>query len=104
MSETNNTPLPEPTLETLLLNLAAAALAHLGHEVLPGQKAELNLALAKHTIDTIELLRRKTEGNRTEAETRAFDELLYELRLQYVKAEQQPGSSGLIIDPSNPNR
>ncbi len=99
--------MPEPGLDSLLLSLAAAALAYLGHDIVPGaEKQAVNLPLAKQTIETIALLRTKTEGNRTEEETRMFDELLYELRLQYVKAEGAPPEtkSRLIIDPSNPDR
>lgn len=106
MTEQQQPQMPEPGLDSLLLSLAAAALAYLGHDVVPGQKTEVNLPLAKQTIETIAMLRTKTEGNRTEEETRMFDELLYELRLHYVKAEGAPPEpkSRLIIDPSNPDR
>lgn len=107
MTDEQPQPLSEPGLDSLLLSLAAAALAYMGHDVVPGQKTEVNLPLAKQTVDTIAMLRTKTEGNRTDAETKMFDELLYELRLQFVKAEEAAPSkprSGLIIDPSNPDR
>ncbi len=108
MTDTQNAQLPEPGLPSLLLSLASAALAYLGHEVIPGgQKPEVSLPAAKHVIDTIAMLERKTEGNRTEDETRLFEEVLYELRLQYVKAgggQAETPKSRLIIDPSNPDR
>jgi hypothetical protein len=81
-------PAEAPTLSSLVMTMAAAALAYLGHKVLPdSQPVEKNLPLAKQTIDTIEMLRAKTEGNRTPDETKLFDELLYQLRLAYVQAE-----------------
>ena len=41
---------------------------------------------ARHTIDTLEMLRDKTEGNLDEEETKLLDGLLYELRMRYVEA------------------
>jgi hypothetical protein len=83
------TPRPEPaSLNALVLSMAAATLAGLGKTVIPGDDTpEVNLPLAQQSIDTLAMLRVKTEGNRTEEETRLLDELLYELRLLYVKAE-----------------
>ena len=49
-------------------------------------KKEKNLDEAKYIIDTMEILKEKTEGNLTEAETGTLDNLLYELRLRYVRA------------------
>lgn len=86
--DNTQTPTETATLGSLCLNLAAAALAYLGHEVIPGaEKLEVNLPLAKHSIDTIEMLKAKTEGNRTDDESKLVDELLYQLRLEYVQAE-----------------
>ena len=44
----------------------------------PQQAAEL--------IDTLMLLREKTEGHRTAEESQALDELIYDLHLRYVNA------------------
>ena len=60
----------------------------MGAAELPGtEKVEINMPLAKLTIDTIDMLKAKTEGNRTADETSLFDDVLYQLRLSYVKAE-----------------
>jgi len=83
------------TFSSLVLSMAAAALAGLGRAVVPGaEKPEVNLPLARQSIDTLAMLKTKTEGNRTEEETRLLDELLTELKLLYVKTEsgQQPAS------------
>jgi Domain of unknown function (DUF1844) len=45
----------------------------------PQQAAEL--------IDTLILLRERTEGRRSPQETQALDELLYDLQLRYVRAK-----------------
>ncbi len=82
--------MPEASLSDLFLSLSAAALSYLGHEVLPGQKPPpVNLAYARHTISTLEMLRAKTEGNRTEEETRLLNDILYQLRLAFIRAEEE---------------
>jgi hypothetical protein len=81
-------PPEEVSLSTLVLSMAAAALAGLGKTVVPGtNQPEVNLPLARQTINTLAMLKLKTEGNRTEEETRLLEELLTELRLLYVKTE-----------------
>lgn len=86
MAEMN--PPEEVSLSTLVLSMAAAALAGLGKTVVPGtNQPEVNLPLARQTINTLAMLKLKTEGNRTEEETRLLEELLTELRLLYVKTE-----------------
>jgi len=70
----------------------------MGAAELPGtEKVEINMPLAKLTIDTIDMLKAKTEGNRTPDETSLFDDVLYQLRLSYVKAE-----SGSHPEPATP--
>lgn len=80
---------PEPAaFSSLTLSIAAAALTYMGHAVIPGtDKTEVNLPVAKQSIDTLAMLKIKTEGNRTPEESKLIDELLYELRLAYVQAE-----------------
>jgi|WetSurMetagenome_2_1015567.scaffolds.fasta_scaffold203983_2 hypothetical protein len=73
---------------SLVISIAAAALTYMGHAVVPGtDKTEVSLPIAKQSIDTLDMLRAKTEGNRTPEESKMIEELLYELRLAYVQAE-----------------
>jgi hypothetical protein len=93
--------LPEASLGGLVLSLSAAALAYLGEKVAPeGQNPDADLALARHTIGTLEMLKAKTEGNRTPEEDKLFDEMLYQLRMAYVQAEQK--RSGRPQDAKTP--
>ena len=86
------------TLSSHVFQLATAALVYMGAAKLPGtEKVEINMPLAKLTIDTIDMLKAKTEGNRTADETSLFDDVLYQLRLSYVKAE-----SGSHPEPATP--
>ncbi len=85
------TDLPPVDFTGLLLSLAGSALVHLGLEEDPvtGRAGETNLPLARHTIDTLELLETKTRGNLAPEETRLLARLLAELRLRFVEAGKQ---------------
>ena len=77
--------LPPPTLAVLLTTLATQALVALGQVAHPQTgKAEVRLDEAKHFIDTLEMLEKKTSGNRTPDETALLDNLVHELRLTFV--------------------
>lgn len=78
--------MPEINFITFLLSLNSSALVHLGQQPDPGSGATLkNLPVAKQTIDVIAMLEQKTRGNLTQEEKRLLTNVLYELRLLYVK-------------------
>ncbi|OYD17144.1 hypothetical protein CH330_00735 [candidate division WOR-3 bacterium JGI_Cruoil_03_51_56] len=78
------------SLTNLIWSLSAAALTYMGKTIAPGSaKAEIKLPFAKETIATLDMLKTKTAGNRTPEETKILDELLYELKLAYVKTEEK---------------
>lgn len=82
---TDSRPLPEVTFSTFVLSLASSALAQLGEVPLPESgRLEQNLLLAKHSIDVLEMLRRKTESSLDAQERRLLEGVLYELRMKYV--------------------
>jgi len=88
-------PIPPPSLELLASTLAMQAMVCLGLVPNPVTgKAEFHPEQAKHFIDTIQMLRDKTEGNRTADETATFDHLLYELRLGYVAVQEKRKTEG----------
>jgi hypothetical protein len=78
--------LPEINFPTFIASLNAAALVHLGaiEDPAGGQKAK-NMALAKQTIDILCMLQKKTEGNLTHDEENMLKNILYDLRIMYVK-------------------
>lgn len=82
----NNVPLPDVTFSTFLMSLHTSALTYLGLIPHPdsGEK-KVNLCLAKHTIDTITMLEEKTKNNLTEDEAELLGNIIYELRMLYVK-------------------
>lgn len=78
--------LPEIDFSTLLLSLSTSAMVHLGEAPTPDGAVDKNLAMAKQTIDIIEMLQSKTAGNLDDDESKLLRQVLYDLRLRYVQA------------------
>ena len=79
--------LPPPDFTAFILMLYGEALMHLGEAPNPfTRQVHQDLDQAKDTIDLLDLLRVKTEGNRTPEESRVLDEVLYALRMHYLQA------------------
>ena len=80
------------SLVDLFMMLATEAVVALGDAPDPvtGQHERV-LPQAAEVIDLLLLLREKTEGNRTEEETRIVEQLLYDLQLRYVRATKSAG-------------
>ncbi len=78
--------MPEQTMFTeFVMNIASSAFIYLGLVEHPatGQR-QVDMMAAKETIDLLILLREKTNGNLTPGEARFYDELLTELKTQFV--------------------
>ena len=74
------------TFSTFILSLNTAALVHLGEIPDPiTNKKQVNLILAKQTIDTLEILREKTKGNLSLDEEKLLQSVIYELKLKFLK-------------------
>ena len=73
-----------------VLSLATSAAVHFGDIADPstGERAEPNLPAAGQMIDIIAMLQDKTKGNLLEPEAKLLDDLLYELRLRFLEAQQ----------------
>ena len=78
--------LPEINFATFIFSLNSSVLVHLGiiNDPVSGQKVK-NLALAKQTIDILGMLEEKTRGNLTADEESMLKNILYDLRMLYVK-------------------
>ena len=79
-------PLPPASLVFLATTLYYQAIVSLGlaPDPLTG-KPKPRLSNARHTIDMLEMLWEKTEGNRTDEESQALEAMLHELRMAYVE-------------------
>ena len=73
-----------------VLSLATTAAVHFGDIADPnsGERQQPDLQAAHQMIELIALLQEKTKGNLTSDETKLVDDLLYELRMRYVQAQQ----------------
>lgn len=80
------TPLPAINFATFIFSLNSSALVQLGmmEDPVSGQKTK-NLPLAKQTIDVITLLEEKTRGNLDPDEAVMIKNILYDLRILYVR-------------------
>jgi Domain of unknown function (DUF1844) len=75
----------EPSFGTLLISLSTQALMHLGEiPDLEGGEARPDLAAARHIIDLIAVLERKTQGNLDADEAALLERILYDLRMRFV--------------------
>lgn len=78
--------LPAIDFSTFILSMSQSAMVHMGETPLPGGGVmKQDLTLAKQTIDILDLIRQKTQGNLTPEEAELLRELLYNLRLAFVK-------------------
>jgi hypothetical protein len=82
--------MPDIDFSTFVLSLSSSALMHLGE--MPNaetQETDVNLPMAKQTIDILGIVQEKTRGNLSNEEDRLLTELLYDLRLKFVRACKQ---------------
>ena len=82
--------LPPADFAALVLSFASSALFHLGlvADSETGEPGPLNLPLARHSIDLLELLQVKTRGNLNGDEGDLLTNLLTELRVRYVETSK----------------
>ncbi len=57
-------------------------------------QTRVDLPSARVAIECLELLRRKTHGNRTDEETAFLEQALYELKLQYTERRDRSDGPG----------
>jgi hypothetical protein len=81
-------------LGALFVMFANAALVSLGAVPEPGtREGRLDLDQARSAIDILVMLRDKTQGNRTDQESRLLEELVYDLQMRFVRAARGGSSS-----------
>ena len=96
-------PSPQESSDTIsfnafVLSLATTAAVHFGDmpDPVTGKPGEPNLEAASQMIDILALLELNTRGNLTAEERTLLTQVLYELRLRYVGAEQ--GQKRIIVE------
>lgn len=88
-----------PPQEIQFLNVifmfSSAAFQHLGEIPDPvSNEKKVDLEAAKYSIDTIEVLQKKTKGNLTDKESKIIDEVLYNLRMKYLEVCKKEKKEG----------
>ncbi len=81
--------LPPVNFESFVFGLYNTALFHLGMRDPETGNLMQNLPVARHTIDTLGMLQEKTKGNLTAPESNLMENLLYELRMNYLRSAKQ---------------
>jgi len=78
--------MPEINFATFIFSLNTSALMHLGviEDPASGKKVK-NLAMGKQTIDILSMMEKKTKGNLTKEEENMLKNILYDLKIIYVK-------------------
>lgn len=80
---------PQADFNFFITTLSLQASIALGQVPNPAtNKKEEDLTQAKFLIDTLGLLQEKTKGNLTTDEANLLENLLYELRMQYIEKTQ----------------
>jgi len=83
---------PPAELGALLVMFANSALVSLGAVTEPGAaEPHVDLDRARSAIDILVMLREKTQGNRTEPESRLLEEIVYDLQMRFVQATRSGG-------------
>jgi hypothetical protein len=84
-------PLPPASFATLVSSLATQAIAALGQIPDPVErKPVVRLDIARHVIDTLDVIEQKTKGNLTADEAKMLSNLLHELRMVFVHVQRNP--------------
>lgn len=89
---------PGVSFAGFIISLATTAAVHFGDIPDPstGEPIQADLGAASQMIELIALLQEKTRGNLTPDESKLVEDLLYELRMRFVEAQQ---GERRIIEP-----
>ena len=102
---------PEITFERVIQSLYMQALMQLGGTAGQGHQPQVDILGARQTIDMLDILAGKTEGNRSAAESKLLETALFELRMGFLEVTQalsrqaatrQPGG-GMPPQPGGPS-
>jgi hypothetical protein len=78
-------PQPAVTFEHLVQQFYVSAMIQMGAGAQEGQRPRVDILGARTTIDLLGVLEEKTRGNLSEAENRALQAVLYEVRMAFLE-------------------
>lgn len=97
-------PPPEADMRIFLAGLYTQTLVCLGDMPHPASgEVEQSLPEAQYLIDTIAMLKDKTEGNLTAEEAAYVDDMLYNLRMRFVSASARGAAPGAAEPSQEPS-
>ncbi|MGQ0792597.1 MAG: DUF1844 domain-containing protein [Deltaproteobacteria bacterium] len=71
---------------TFILSLNTTALIHLGEIPDPESRERAqSIPAAKHTIEILEIINAKTKGNLDAKEQNLLDDVIYDLKMKYIR-------------------
>ncbi len=84
------------TFPAFVISLATTAAIHFGDvpDPVTGEKGAVNIEGAAQMIEILALLEEKTRGNLTAEERQVLEQVLYELRLRFVRAREGAAAGG----------
>lgn len=87
--ESKKQEIPPIDFASFIISLSTSVLIYLGEipDPLSNEKKE-DFISAKQTIDLISLLKEKTKGNLTQQEEEFMENILYDLKMRFVKASK----------------
>ncbi len=78
--------IPVPDFSSFVFSISTTVLMDLGEIEHPiNKEKKVNLRMAKHSIDVLDMLKDKTEGNLTDQESALIVNILSDLKLRYFK-------------------
>jgi len=83
---------PEASFSNLVLMLATGVYTSLG--IMPdpiSKKTSMNLPIAKNTIDLLDILRKKTQGNLTKEEEGFLINILSDIKMKFASIKKKEG-------------
>ncbi len=95
-AEPTDSDIPDASFPMLVTTMATQALANLGQLPDPIEnKPVIRKPLAKHFIDTLDMLEQKTKGNLNDQELGLLSETLHQLRMVFVNTpDKMPDPPG----------
>lgn len=83
---------PPVTFENLVQQFYVSAMIQMGAGAQEGQRPRVDILGARTTIDLLGILAEKTRGNLTEAEDRALQTVLFEVRMAFLELTSMVGA------------
>jgi hypothetical protein len=93
---------PPVGFENLVQQFYVSAMIQMGAGTQEGQRPRVDILGARATIDLLGVLAEKTKGNLTEAEDRALQTVLYEVRMAFLELTSMINLQGVQAPPPPP--